>query len=133
MTQGVGFKYAVEFDLQKSLEENSTELRWVKKMDNFIQERFPSGKLMNFGSHLNVTFQGWQDLAEPELKKRLDEVGWFSCQFQVLAKKLDLGDDNFQEAISVKPFIPKGCNANPLRLYEYLAPQKLAFDMGKNQ
>lgn len=75
VTEGVGIKYAVDFDLRKSIEENSTDMMWVKKMDTFLQERFPSGKLMNFGSHLNVTFHGWDDLSEPEIKQKLEEVG----------------------------------------------------------
>lgn len=74
VTQGVGIKYAVEFDLRKTIEENNTQLTWVKKMDRFIQERFPSGKLMNFGSHLNVTFEGWEDIPESEIKTKLSEV-----------------------------------------------------------
>jgi hypothetical protein len=74
VTPGVGIKYAVDFDLRKSIEQNKADLMWVKKMDTFIQERFPSGKLMNFGSHLNVTFQGWDDLTDDQIKPRLDEV-----------------------------------------------------------
>lgn len=48
---------------------------WVKKLDIFIQESFPAGKLMNFGSHLNVTFEGWEELSSEDIGKKMIEVG----------------------------------------------------------
>lgn len=72
---GVGIKYAVEFDLRKTFEESKAQMMWIKKLDEFIQESFPAGKLMNFGSHLNVTFEGWQELSEEDIGKKMIEVG----------------------------------------------------------
>lgn len=73
--EGVGIKYAVEFDLRKTFEESKAQLMWVKKLDIFIQESFPAGKLMNFGSHLNVTFEGWEELSSEDIGKKMIEVG----------------------------------------------------------
>lgn len=70
----MGIKYAVEFDLRKSFEESKAQMMWIKKMDNFIQERFPAGKLMNFGSHLNVIFEGWEEVSEEQVKEKMKEV-----------------------------------------------------------
>lgn len=86
---------------------------------------------MNFGSHLNVTFQGWDDLTEDQIKPRLDEVSSGLIQFQLLANQIDLGDDYYQEAISVKPFTQIKEGNQPMRVFEYLSQQKLAFDMGE--
>ena len=49
----------------------------------------------------------------------------------MLANKIDLGDDDFQEAISLKPFSLGDSKVNPLKFYELFATQKLAFDMGR--
>lgn len=47
-----------------------------------------------------------------------------------MANKIDLGDDHFQEAVSVKPFKEVKENDEPLKVFEYLSRQKIAFDMG---
>lgn len=44
---------------------------------------------------------------------------------------LNIGDDNFQEAISLKPLIGIGKNESPLKVYEHFTKHKLAFDMGE--
>lgn len=69
-------RYPIEIDFQKSPEENHSQLMWLKKIDRLILDNHrDSNYLQCFGTHFNITMQGYENLPQDEIYKRLKKVG----------------------------------------------------------
>ena len=68
-------RYPIELDFRKSLEENQSQLVWLKKIDNLIIENFKDSKHMqSFGTHLNVRLIGWENFTQIEIDNKIQAV-----------------------------------------------------------
>ncbi len=116
-------RYPIELDFRKSLEENQTQLLWLKKIDNIIIENFKDSKqLQSFGTHLNIRLIGWENYTQKDIDNKIRE-------FKSIIEAIDLGDDNVREIVGLVPFGGLESSRRLFKHYEVFSHRSLSFDL----
>lgn len=72
---GIGVRYPIDIFLNKDDTDNVKSLAWINKVSKILSQTFKEENLMNFGTHYNLTFHGWEGMSEDQLLQRMAEVG----------------------------------------------------------